>query len=74
MARIGKRAGRRAAAEYPANDEAAVVEGAPPPRLPPEMEGRPDARELREFVQAFLAISDPVERRRILDAVESAAS
>ena len=44
------------------------------PILPPEMEGRADARELREFVQAFLSIDDPQDRRRILEAVRDAAS
>jgi len=42
--------------------------------LPPEMAGRADARELRDFLTAFLAIDDPADRRRIMEAVESAAS
>jgi len=74
MTRNEKAAGRRPAIDRPANDEAGTEEEPATPRLPPEMQGRPDARELREFVQAFLAISDPAERRRILDAVEKAAS
>lgn len=41
-------------------------------QLPPEMDNRPDARELRDFMRAFLAIDDPADRQRIIEAVESA--
>ena len=46
----------------------------PSPTLPPEMAGRADARELREFMLAFRGIHDPKSRRRILEAIENAAS
>ena len=41
--------------------------------IPPEMEGRADARELREFLQSFLSIGDRSVRRQILDEVKRAA-
>ncbi|MBT4891009.1 MAG: hypothetical protein HON65_15795 [Rhodospirillales bacterium] len=42
-------------------------------KLPPEMENRADARELREFMQIFLSIEDISVRQRILEEVRLAS-
>ena len=42
-------------------------------KLLPEMEGRADARELREFLQTFLSIDDTAVRQRILEEVRLAS-
>lgn len=41
--------------------------------LPPEMEGRADAAELRAFMLNFQRIENPDDRRQIVDAVRRAA-
>lgn len=56
------------------DDLEASVGSGDPAKLPPEMVGRADARELRAFLTAFLSIDDPADRRRIIEAVESASS
>ncbi|MEQ8665321.1 MAG: hypothetical protein RIC16_06325 [Rhodospirillales bacterium] len=47
---------------------------APMTSLPPEMIGRADARELREFVLALRSIRDPESRRRILAELQNATT
>ncbi|NQV44862.1 MAG: hypothetical protein HQ501_08165 [Rhodospirillales bacterium] len=39
------------------------------PRLPPEMENRPDAAELRAFIRNFRRIGSAEDRRAVMDAV-----
>ena len=41
--------------------------------LPPEMENRPGAAELRGFVRIFQSIENSDDRRAIMDAVYAAA-
>ena len=45
----------------------------PDEKRSPEMEGRADARELREFLQTFLSIDDTAARQRILKEVRLAS-
>jgi len=42
--------------------------------LPPEMEGRPDAAELRSFILTFHSIDNAEDRRAIMEAVFLAAT
>ncbi len=55
----------------PANDTANDLHTAP--LLPMAMLKAPDARELREFMQAFNAIQNPGSRELVLRAVRRAA-
>ncbi len=42
--------------------------------LPPEMANRPDAAELRAFMQNFQKIGNPDDRRMVMEAVHTAAA
>ena len=57
-------------ATKPANDD--MPQGRP--ILPDAMKGRPDARELRAFLQSYEAIDDPESREMIRNAVSAAAA
>ncbi len=44
------------------------------PVLPDEMSNRPDAREIRAFMESYMAVEDPVIREQIRNAVAQAAA